>query len=459
MRKVREWDPRRSARALSFWIAAVVIAVLVAMWAGVVISVNQSHDAALKAIKSDAANLAFAFDEDVTHTLDNIEGTMQAVANRMAVRQSNMNLYQWSRQFPIVTAPIIEAAIISPKGAIISGTWSAKLPVQSVAGEDYFRVPRANNFKGMFIGRPAKEPAHGEMLMPISERVETLDGHLIAVLVFFVSPAKLTTLYQSINVGQNGAIALASTNGIILARYTRATPDWVDNSPSSNAPRIGLQFVAENSDGSFVQQSPIDHITRLYAYRRGWDYPLIVAVGLDYQEGLALARAHARMLYTLAISASLLLCGFALYLMHAIRNSAKRDAQLAAMQLDQTLGQWKPQPRAFVFFRNRVLDLAERFQRHLNFIRRHANAGIGDHKTRRVIAFRHQGHRDMAGFGEFHRVGQQIDQHLPQPECITADHRPVVRNIRMQRDLLLVRLNPHCRDGVGHQIGRVEHLL
>jgi hypothetical protein len=182
----------------------------------------------------------------------------------------------------------------------------------------------------MFIGRPAKEPARGEMLMPISERVETLDGHLIAVLVFFVSPAKLTTLYQSINVGNNGAIALASTNGEILARYTKATPDWVDNSSASSSARIGPQFVAENSDGSFVQQSPIDKITRLYAYRRGWDYPLIVAVGLDYEEGLTLARAHARMLYTLAISATLLLAGFAVYLVHAIGNSARRDAQLAA---------------------------------------------------------------------------------------------------------------------------------
>src|SRR5437588_3191854 len=197
--------PRRGARALTVWIAAVVTTVLITMWAGVLISVNQSRDSALKAIKSDAANLAFAFDEDVTHTLDNIDGTIQAVANRIVARQPDTNLYAWSKQFPIVTAPTVEAAVISPTGRVISGTWAPKLARQSAAGEDYFRVPRDVKFKGMFIGRPARDPAHDTMLIPISERVETPEGHLIAVLVFFVSPAKLTTLYQSINVGQNGA--------------------------------------------------------------------------------------------------------------------------------------------------------------------------------------------------------------------------------------------------------------
>ena len=132
--RIVDWYPRRGARALTFWIAVVVTAVLVAMWAGVLMSVSQSRDSALKAIKSDAANLAFAFDEDVTHTLDNIDGTMQAVANRIVVRRADMNLYAWVHQFPIVAAPTVEAAVISPTGRMISGTWAPKLARQSAAG-------------------------------------------------------------------------------------------------------------------------------------------------------------------------------------------------------------------------------------------------------------------------------------------------------------------------------------
>ena len=105
MRNRRDFNPRNRARMLAWGIAAVVTAVVIAMGAAATISINQSQEAALKNMRADAANLAFAFDEDVTHTLDTIEGAMQAVANRMAARQSKMNLYALSQQFPIITAP------------------------------------------------------------------------------------------------------------------------------------------------------------------------------------------------------------------------------------------------------------------------------------------------------------------------------------------------------------------
>jgi hypothetical protein len=92
MRNAAEFDPRRRVLALACAIAVVVATVVLAMWTGVRISIKQSDDAALKNMQSAAANLAFAFDEDVTHTLDGIAGTMQAVSNRMAAKRSDMNL-------------------------------------------------------------------------------------------------------------------------------------------------------------------------------------------------------------------------------------------------------------------------------------------------------------------------------------------------------------------------------
>src|SRR4029077_17007807 len=101
MRNRRDFNMRNRARMLAWGIAAVVTAVVIAMGAAATISINQSQEAALKNMRADAANLAFAFDEDVTHSLDTIEGAMQAVVNRMAARQARINLYAWSQQFPI----------------------------------------------------------------------------------------------------------------------------------------------------------------------------------------------------------------------------------------------------------------------------------------------------------------------------------------------------------------------
>lgn len=330
MRNVGEFEPRHRARVLTWGIAAVVTAVVIALWAAVGMSVIQSHDSAIKTAEASTTNLAFAFDEDVTHTLDNIDDTMQAVANRMAARPAGMNLYALARQFPILNDPVVEAAVISPTGKIIAGTWSRTVPQQSVSDQEFFRVQRDGNFRGLFIGVPVRGLAHGEMLIPISRRVLEPDGHMIGVLAFYVSPAKLLKLYKSIDLGANGVIVLTNSKGKVLARFDRANPDGLDGNAIGRAGAGQSQAVAENSGGSYVQKSALDHITRVYAYRRGWDYPLLLTVGLDYNESLALARAHARMLYVLAGSACLLLCGFAYYLIVEIGNRAERDVQLAS---------------------------------------------------------------------------------------------------------------------------------
>jgi signal transduction histidine kinase len=328
MRNAAEFDPRRRVLALACAIAVVVATVVLAMWTGVRISIKQSDDAALKNMQSAAANLAFAFDEDVTHTLDGIAGTMQAVSNRMAAKRSDMNLYAWSHQFPIVTLPTVKAAVISPRGTVIAGTWTGKPLPENVRDQDYFRVPRDGRQQRLFIGKPVKSPGDGQMLIPVSERVDTRDGALIGVLAFFISPVKLTTLYQSLNLGRNGSIALAGTNGVVLARFSKSSPDGLDG---AGVPLTSEMISAsENSGGSYIGQNANDHVTRVYSYRRGFDYPVVVSVGLDYEEGLSLSRAHALVMIILAGSATLLLGGFAFYLVRELKNRAERDVELAA---------------------------------------------------------------------------------------------------------------------------------
>jgi two-component system cell cycle sensor histidine kinase PleC len=324
----RDFNPRKRAWVLACGIAAVVTAVCIAMGAAAIISINESQEAALKNMRADAANLAFAFDEDMTHTLDTVEGAMEAVANRMAARQSKMDLYAWSQQFPIITGPTVEAVIISPEGKIIAASWTRKPAPKDLSDQEYFQKQRRAGINTVFVGKPAKSPGSGQMLIPISERVKARNGSFVGVLTFFIAPVKLTSLYKSLYLGRDGAIALTGTDGVILTRFSKSSPAGLEGAGAPLIRRTGQEFTPENSGGSYIQRSTIDGVTRLYAYRRGWDYPVIVAVGLDYEEGLATARAHARMLYLLTVSATLLLGGCALYLIREIHVRANRDIEL-----------------------------------------------------------------------------------------------------------------------------------
>jgi signal transduction histidine kinase len=154
----------------------------------------------------------------------------------------------------------------------------------------------------------------------------------MGVLVFFVSPAKLTTL-QSLNLGHDGTIALAGIDGVVLAGYSNSHPDGLSGVGVPLMDGGGRLSAPENSGGSYVERSARDDVTRVYSFRRGWDYPLVVAIGLGYDEGLSSARSHAFVMSVLVASASLLLGGFALFLIRELRNRAARDVELAAERM------------------------------------------------------------------------------------------------------------------------------
>jgi signal transduction histidine kinase len=318
---------RHQAKTLKAGIVTIVAIIILAIWAAVAASVYFSREDALEDMRADAGNLAFAFDDEVTHTLDAISTTMDAVAKRMRAKGSDMNIYEWSREFPIVTGSVIEGGIIAPNGMIISSTKTPDVKPLDVSDREHFRIQLDGKFKGLFIGKPVKSRIYDQMVIPITERVETKDGRLIGVLVFLVSPAKLTTLSQSINLGKSGIIGLVGLDHVIRARFSRNSPEGLDGIGQS----IGNGHFpdVQGEQGSYVRAGSVDQIERLYSFRRIADYPLIVIVGLGCDEGLALWRMNAMTILALAAVATLLLCGLAFYLIREIGRRAAREIDLA----------------------------------------------------------------------------------------------------------------------------------
>jgi signal transduction histidine kinase len=330
MREAADFDPRVRARTLRLGIAAVVTAVIISMWAGVAISVRQSRETALKDVESTADNLAFAFDTEVTHTLENVAGTMVAVANRMRTQEPEINIYAWSRQFPIVAGPIVSVGLIAPDGMLVADTSAPRIRPVDLSKADYFRVPLDRKFQGLFIGTPVKSWTGDQLLIPVTRRVETRNGHVLGVLILLVSPAKLTRLFSSIELGANGTITLIGARGIIISRFSKKSPNGLENIGSTTTGGLSPEGVPESGHGTYVEKSAVDHVKRLFSWRRSGDYPLIVSVGLDYDAGLALARGDAITVSVLAAIATLLLGGLTLYLMREIGSRAERDIELAA---------------------------------------------------------------------------------------------------------------------------------
>ena len=328
--------PRHLAKALKLNIAAIVAVMVLAMWLTVGAAIYFSRETALVTMTSDANNLALAFDDELTHTLDTVSGSMDAVANRMRAKRSDMDIYAWSYEIPIVTGPIIEATIIGPNGMLTASTKAPVIKPVDVSDLAHIRIQLDGKFKGLFIGPPVISRVYSQIsgvtrwIIPISERVETKDGRFIGVLDFVLSPDLLTKLHKSINLGKNGTIALVGLDGIVRARFSRNSPEGLEGIGQSIENRLGPDYSQkENSRGTYIRQAKIDQITRLYSYQRVADYPLVVIVGLGYDEGLSSWRTNAKVILALAAVATLLLGALVLYLIREIDRREMRDIELA----------------------------------------------------------------------------------------------------------------------------------
>jgi PAS domain S-box-containing protein len=88
--------------------------------------------------------------------------------------------------------------------------------------------------------------------------------------------------------------------------------------------------VQDDQPDTYVAESVVDHVTRLYSKRRIPGYDLVAGVGLDLDEVLAPATARADQIEMIGVIASLLLCGLIVVLAREGYRRSKRESELAA---------------------------------------------------------------------------------------------------------------------------------
>jgi signal transduction histidine kinase len=321
-------DPRRRCRATTIEIVTVGIIVILAMWTTVAASITTAREAAMDRTRSEGRNLAAAFADELAQILGGVAGAMEIVAQRMRTAPGAFDIHAWAREIPLLSSATIQAGVIGPSGRLVSTTLDPAPEPIDLSDREHFRIHLDGRFRGIFIGKPVTGRVSNQVTINVTRRVDAEDGSFLGVVVFALSPANLTTLNTSIDLGPRGTIALIGLDDIVRARFTREDP----NGLAGIGQRVGHPWAAaipENGEGTFLKESVIDHITRLFSYRRVGNYPLVVTVGSDLAEALASSRDHARVIAAITGLATFLLAGLAAYLIREIRHRTSHEIALA----------------------------------------------------------------------------------------------------------------------------------
>jgi len=315
------------ARRLKLGLMAAVAAILLIMWALAVLSNVNARHVAVENAGREADNLSAAVADEVNRSMNDLSGTMSLVAEQVAARHGNLNLYNIRDRIPRMSSAIVQASVIGPDGRLRSTTTEPHPAPIDLSDREHFRVHLDGAYEGVFISKPVADRVSKQVTIQLSQRIEDANGRFLGVLVFSVPPGALTSLPLRVDLGPRGVIGLIGTDNVLRARFSAASPDGLED-----AGRVitahPTPAEAANGDKAIIRTNALDHITRIFSNRWVLGYPLVVGVGFDLDDTLAAANADARAMYFLVGTATLVLVLLMLYLLREIDRRTAREIAL-----------------------------------------------------------------------------------------------------------------------------------
>jgi len=174
--------------------------------------------------------------------------------------------------------------VYDANGDWVANTRPATVPNLNNADREYFIFHRTHEDRGPHIGVPVKSRTTGKLLIPVSRRINHGDGSFAGVALATIDIDFLMNFYNSLEIGQAGAVVLVTDSGVMMTRRPYATA-MVGKSMLDT--ELFREYSSRGPVGEAYITSAQDGVTRLNSFRRLAHYPLFVAAALSKDEILA----------------------------------------------------------------------------------------------------------------------------------------------------------------------------
>ena len=205
-------------------------------------------------------------------------------------------------------------------GTLRAGSQPLEAGASSIAGRDFFEVPRAGH-AGLYLSLPYVGVATGKRTFAISRRRTTADGQFGGTVHAGASSDYFARFYAEAAPPFASVSALMREDGSILARQPPAPEAAMRISQQSP---LYQQMVSHPNGGSFEARSEVDGQTRLWDSRRVGGYPAYVLFGVERSVLMRQWGAQLWVYGLFAGGAALMLSGMSLLALRSAR--AEQDA-------------------------------------------------------------------------------------------------------------------------------------
>ncbi|UZJ59169.1 diguanylate cyclase [Pseudomonas sp. KU26590] len=326
--------PSMLTKALIGFIALVCLTLILATaW-----QINQSRNERIATAKISVSNIVLAAEQQAQDTLRQADNTLRDLVER--VEHDGVEAGQHARLEKLMAQAVVNVDgiqglfIYDAQGKWVANSFSQGTLLKNNSDREYIAYHRDSTDESIHIGSIVESRSTGEMVIPISRRINAADGTFAGVALATVPVAYFQTFFKRMDVDDKGVIFLALNNGDLLARRPTLTALMTTNVAKGDLFTLYLPY---SDSGNAVIKSVVDGVERIYAYRRVSGLPIVAAAGVSCEHVFApwWDYAYRSMASIGLITFALVLLGFLLYrqIQHLITAETELNTARTALEI------------------------------------------------------------------------------------------------------------------------------
>ncbi|AKS04665.1 sensor domain-containing diguanylate cyclase [Pseudomonas trivialis] len=285
MKLIPFFSVRLTPKALSNSLIGFIVLVCILLTLATGWQMQQSANERVDAAKVSVSNIVLAAEQLARDTMLQADNTLQDLAERVA--HDGVNPDQQIRLTKLLARQVeridgIQGLFIfDARGNWVANSFSHGLQTKNNSDRAYFIYHRDNTSQSIHVGSIVESRTTGDMVIPISRRIEASDGTFAGVALATIPVAYFQNFFNRVDVDNEGVIFLALNNGELLARRPTVAALMTTNISKGE---IFSRYLPHSDSGTASIKSIVDGVERIYAYRRLSDLPIVAAAGVSHHQ-------------------------------------------------------------------------------------------------------------------------------------------------------------------------------
>jgi signal transduction histidine kinase/CheY-like chemotaxis protein len=263
-------------------IPAFGVLLIASLWLAVAGHLANERRLILDAAQRETEGVAATFEQRTLRTIKNADVTA-LILKYLYERDGRLDIGQAMANGLIPPDAYRVVSVVDQYGVITASSDPRAVGI-TVADRDHFQFHKLNDSRTLDISKPILLRLNGVTAVQLTRRLNRPDGTFAGIVLLSVDPDFFTDFYTQPALGELGSLGLLGTDGVYRVRR-------VGMHDASTQQRVGPNSINDRAKidpiGFFIAPSPLDNVTRLLAYRKLKDLPLIVVAARAETEVLA----------------------------------------------------------------------------------------------------------------------------------------------------------------------------